>query len=221
MGSKDGSGSVAPIPARNRPRPPPSNSQTSHAPGGDQNTPSTSATTRKTRGNESEQLALLAKYTSRIADISTPYAYTLGYGLGGVGVGTNKKGPSQTANIKDKADRATNEQVLDPRTRIILFKMINRGLIEEINGCVSTGKEVSPVIYPVFRQSVTSVYRQTSITPSRPRKNISPLKYTKPPSSSSKIATSTSQASTDSALATRGITRERWLRCGRKRRCGI
>lgn len=57
-------------------------------------------------------------------------------------MGTNKKGASQTANMKDKSDRATSEQVLDPRTRIILFKMIKRGLIEEVNGCVSTGKEV-------------------------------------------------------------------------------
>lgn len=46
-------------------------------------------------------------------------------------------------NQKDKADRATVEQVLDPRTRIILFKMLNRGIFYEINGCISTGKEVS------------------------------------------------------------------------------
>ncbi|PKY44960.1 hypothetical protein RhiirA4_515303 [Rhizophagus irregularis] len=43
----------------------------------------------------------------------------------------------------DKSDRATVEQVLDPRTRIILFKMINRNVIYEINGCVSTGKETN------------------------------------------------------------------------------
>lgn len=43
----------------------------------------------------------------------------------------------------DKADRATNEQVLDPRTRMILFKMINRGVVYEINGCISTGKEAN------------------------------------------------------------------------------
>lgn len=59
-----------------------------------------------------------------------------------MGVGVNRKGPSSYANQKDKSDRATNEQVLDPRTRIILFKMIGRGLIHEVNGCVSTGKEV-------------------------------------------------------------------------------
>lgn len=44
---------------------------------------------------------------------------------------------------KDKADRATTEQVLDPRTRMILFKMLSRELITEVNGCVSTGKEAN------------------------------------------------------------------------------
>ena len=44
---------------------------------------------------------------------------------------------------KDKADRATVEQVLDPRTRMILFKLINRGIVYEINGCISTGKEAN------------------------------------------------------------------------------
>lgn len=44
---------------------------------------------------------------------------------------------------KEKADRATNEQVLDPRTRMILYKMLNRGILESINGCVSTGKEAN------------------------------------------------------------------------------
>ena len=34
-------------------------------------------------------------------------------------------------------------QVLDPRTRMILFKMLTRGVIAEIHGCISTGKEVS------------------------------------------------------------------------------
>lgn len=44
---------------------------------------------------------------------------------------------------KDKHDRATAEQVMDPRTRMILFKLLNRGLISEINGCISTGKEAN------------------------------------------------------------------------------
>ena len=44
---------------------------------------------------------------------------------------------------KDKSDRATAEQVMDPRTRMILFKMLSRGVITEINGCISTGKEAN------------------------------------------------------------------------------
>jgi serine/threonine-protein kinase RIO1 len=39
-------------------------------------------------------------------------------------------------------DRATSEQVLDPRTRLLLFKMMSSGVLKELHGCVSTGKEV-------------------------------------------------------------------------------
>ncbi|XP_076072505.1 serine/threonine-protein kinase RIO1-like isoform X2 [Mytilus galloprovincialis] len=44
---------------------------------------------------------------------------------------------------KDKADRATAEQVMDKRTRLILFKFLSKGIISEINGCISTGKEAN------------------------------------------------------------------------------
>jgi RIO kinase 1 len=114
--SIDRSTSVAVRPAVNHPR--------------NANTPAANA---HAKDKTTDQLAALAKYTSRIAKIDVPYV---------MGVGVNRKGPSAHANTKDKADRATNEQVLDPRTRIILFKMIGRGLIHEVNGCVSTGKEV-------------------------------------------------------------------------------
>ena len=43
----------------------------------------------------------------------------------------------------DKSDRATSEQVLDPRTRMILLQMINRNTVSEVNGCLSTGKEAN------------------------------------------------------------------------------
>lgn len=45
--------------------------------------------------------------------------------------------------ITDKSDRATIEQVLDPRTCKILAKFINKGEISEVNGCISTGKEAN------------------------------------------------------------------------------
>lgn len=113
---------VASLPAVNRPRPakqaaPVSSSIHAHD---------------KTK----DQLQALSKYSSRLRNIDMPYD---------LGVGVNRKGPSATANMKDKSDRATTEQVLDPRTRIILFKMIGRGLLYEVNGCVSTGKEVTHI----------------------------------------------------------------------------
>lgn len=52
---------------------------------------------------------------------------------------------------KDKADRATSELVLDQRTRMILLQMINRGVVSEIHGAISTGKEANvygAVLYP-------------------------------------------------------------------------
>ncbi|XP_051738256.1 serine/threonine-protein kinase RIO1 [Ctenopharyngodon idella] len=54
-----------------------------------------------------------------------------------------KQREADTFRVKDKSDRATVEQVLDPRTRMILFKMLSRGVISEINGCISTGKEAN------------------------------------------------------------------------------
>ncbi|KAL8992453.1 MAG: hypothetical protein Q9169_007092 [Polycauliona sp. 2 TL-2023] len=45
--------------------------------------------------------------------------------------------------VADKSDRATSEQVLDPRTRMILLQMINRNVVSEVNGCMSTGKEAN------------------------------------------------------------------------------
>ncbi|KAM3554382.1 hypothetical protein MY1884_006176 [Beauveria asiatica] len=44
---------------------------------------------------------------------------------------------------KDKADRATSDQVLDQRTRMILLQMINRGFVSEVHGAISTGKEAN------------------------------------------------------------------------------
>jgi RIO kinase 1 len=44
---------------------------------------------------------------------------------------------------KDKSDRATSEQVLDPRTRMILLQLLNKNVVSEINGVLSTGKEAN------------------------------------------------------------------------------
>lgn len=56
---------------------------------------------------------------------------------------TEKRLDALRFRIKDKADRATVDQVLDPRTIRILSKLINQDHISEIHGCVSTGKEAN------------------------------------------------------------------------------
>ncbi|KAK4202113.1 RIO1 family-domain-containing protein [Triangularia verruculosa] len=57
--------------------------------------------------------------------------------------GSFLQGGSADVSGKDKADRATNELVMDDRTRMILLKMISRGVVSEINGAISTGKEAN------------------------------------------------------------------------------
>jgi RIO kinase 1 len=61
----------------------------------------------------------------------------MGAGGGGGGGGTKSRGG------RDRADRATVEQAIDPKTRMLLLQMINRNIVSEINGCVSTGKEAN------------------------------------------------------------------------------
>ncbi|XP_054155807.1 serine/threonine-protein kinase RIO1-like [Oppia nitens] len=56
---------------------------------------------------------------------------------------TERRMTDDRRRVKDKSDRQTQEQVLDPKTRIILFKLINRQLIHAINGVISTGKEAN------------------------------------------------------------------------------
>lgn len=61
----------------------------------------------------------------------------------------------RTRRIKDRADRATVEQVLDPRTRLVLFRLLQRGIFSSIDGCISTGKEAN--VYHAVKSDGTSV----------------------------------------------------------------
>lgn len=55
----------------------------------------------------------------------------------------DKQEYNRSLRIKDRSDRATVEQVIDGRISRILYKLINKGEITEINGCISTGKEAN------------------------------------------------------------------------------
>ncbi|KAM7506933.1 hypothetical protein LguiA_017386 [Lonicera macranthoides] len=46
----------------------------------------------------------------------------------------------------DRADRATVEKVLDFRTSLIIAKLKGRHVYEDLNGCISTGKEAVPEV---------------------------------------------------------------------------
>lgn len=48
---------------------------------------------------------------------------------------------SRRARVHDKSELATSEQAVDPRTRIMLHKWIDAGLLENVGGILSTGKE--------------------------------------------------------------------------------
>jgi len=43
--------------------------------------------------------------------------------------------------IHDKEEKAVAEQAVDPQTKLLLFKMVNNGILENVNGVISTGKE--------------------------------------------------------------------------------
>ncbi|QLG72061.1 hypothetical protein HG535_0C04150 [Zygotorulaspora mrakii] len=55
---------------------------------------------------------------------------------------------SRGKTTKDKANRATVENVLDPRTMGFLRGLMNRGVLSDFNGCLSTGKEAN--VYHAF-----------------------------------------------------------------------
>ncbi|KAF3166013.1 protein kinase rio1, partial [Orbilia oligospora] len=91
-----------------------------------------------------DQIASLSKFAHRIK-------------LDDAAAGMIGKGPRNT----DKADRATTELVLDPRTRMILLKAINKGILESVNGCLSTGKEAN--VYHAVSGELENPGRQIAI----------------------------------------------------------
>lgn len=125
---------ATPLPAMNRRRRPPLVAASGGA-------AATAASTTQTR--TASQMESLSKFASRIR-VDDMYDPSSAIG-GGVNSTVPRKalGGRDAVRIKDKADRATVEGVLDPRTILILYKMVNRGLLECVNGCVSTGKEAN------------------------------------------------------------------------------
>lgn len=111
-------------------------------------TPSASAASSTTGVHASKMDSSLAqlshKYASQLNLSGTTSSAPTHFEPSFTSNASTRKGGSERRDIsKDKSDRATTEQVLDPRTRLVLLKMLGRGLLELVEGCVSTGKEVS------------------------------------------------------------------------------
>ncbi|ETE68087.1 Serine/threonine-protein kinase RIO3, partial [Ophiophagus hannah] len=47
----------------------------------------------------------------------------------------------RSARLHEKKEHSTAEKAVDPKTRLLLYKMVNSGLLDTITGCISTGKE--------------------------------------------------------------------------------
>ncbi|MFH4976162.1 hypothetical protein AB6A40_002871 [Gnathostoma spinigerum] len=63
----------------------------------------------------------------------------------------SKQDVKRNLRLKDKEEKATNDQSMDRATRMILFKWINTGrYFDEINGVIATGKE-SVVLHAATR----------------------------------------------------------------------
>ena len=97
----------------------------------------------------------LAKLVNRI-NLNEDYSTTL----------LNPKLDKDRGQYSDRANRAVAEQVLDPRIRMILLKMINQNIIYQVNGCVSTGKEAN--VYHALTETgehrAIKIYKSTILT---------------------------------------------------------
>ncbi|XP_053105404.1 serine/threonine-protein kinase RIO3 isoform X1 [Hemicordylus capensis] len=58
----------------------------------------------------------------------------------------------RSARLHEKKEHSTAEKAVDPKTRLLLYKMVNSGMLETITGCISTGKE--SVVFHAYGGSV-------------------------------------------------------------------
>lgn len=98
------------------------NRQTANGPAGSGPGSGSSKPSANTRHSVSDQISALSKHAAKIRldDVK-----------------------QSQARDKDKADRATSDLVLDDATRLRLLRMINLGVVSEIHGVISTGKEAN------------------------------------------------------------------------------
>ncbi|KAH9383402.1 hypothetical protein HPB48_024644 [Haemaphysalis longicornis] len=57
------------------------------------------------------------------------------------GRGVDSKQEGRGGASREQHACGVQEQSLDPNTRLLLYKLVNREILDEVNGCISTGKE--------------------------------------------------------------------------------
>ena len=53
----------------------------------------------------------------------------------------SKAEQKRAARLNDKQEKATATMALDPKSRLILFRMVDNNILDRLNGVISTGKE--------------------------------------------------------------------------------
>ncbi|KAK3061104.1 hypothetical protein LTS18_007011, partial [Coniosporium uncinatum] len=99
----------------------------------DSNTPASQKPKTNAQGAEKPSANIHASVDDQISSLTKHAAK----------IRLNDLNTSEKTSTRDRSDRATSEQVLDPRTRMLLLQMINRNIVSEVNGCLSTGKEAN------------------------------------------------------------------------------
>lgn len=126
---------------------------------------------RITSGEDAENAVQEAPHDKTTAQLSSLSHLASRISLSGsLNASVPRKGNSATASKdKDKADRATTQQVLDPRTLVILFKMLQRGFLQHIDGVISTGKEAN-VYHASMPPPPLAEHGEDETTPAEERK---------------------------------------------------
>lgn len=143
-----------PLPAMNRPRPQKAQQTGSKS---TQSTGKEADTSKAPSDKVTQQLSSLSSQFDSRLQLQSVYDPSATAG-GAVSGHVPRKGNSGSGEkrIRDKSDRSTVQQVLDPRTMVILFKMVQKGLLKQVNGVISTGKEANVYHASTYKHPTTS-----------------------------------------------------------------
>ncbi|XP_068955880.1 serine/threonine-protein kinase RIO3 [Petaurus breviceps papuanus] len=69
----------------------------------------------------------------------------------------------RSARVHEKKEHSTAEKAVDPKTRLLMYKMVNSGMLETITGCISTGKE--SVVFHAYGGSMEDGKEDSKVIP--------------------------------------------------------